>query len=374
MSAPDKKFPAPPPASPGPNAGPPLPRAEEEAGARALSDTLRSSLGILKFLMALVAITVLFSGVFTVEPNEVAVVLRFGRPVGGLGASQVLKPGLHWAFPYPIDEIIRIPAGQSHTVTTTIGWPLLTPEQQALGQEPPARGTLTPGADGYLLAGDGNILHARATLKYRLADPVQYAFQSRGASNVLQLLLNNALLHAAARFTAEAALYRDKLAFRDAVLAELTAGLARHPLGITLDPFDVQVVTPVDVRAAFEGVLAAEQQRSQKINEARGYSNEVVLKAGGQAQAVLSEGWSASNQLVLAVSSEAKFFREQLPYYRADPVLFRRRLLAETMEKVLAGAQDTFLLPRAAGGVPQEVRLQLNREPARLKTPETPKP
>ena len=59
----------------------------EEAGSRALNDALRSSLRILKFLMALVAVMVVFSGVFTVEPNEVAIVLRFGKPTG-VGAAQ----------------------------------------------------------------------------------------------------------------------------------------------------------------------------------------------------------------------------------------------------------------------------------------------
>lgn len=339
----------------------------EDAGSRALNDALRSSLRILKVLMALVAVVVVFSGVFTVEPNEVALVLRFGKPVG-TGAEQLLKPGLHWAFPYPVDEIVRVPAGQSHTVTSTIGWYAVTPEQQARGEEPPPRGTLTPGADGYLLAGDGNIFHARATLKYRISDPWQYAFRFGSASNVLQSLLNSALLHAASGITAESAIYRDKLAFRDAVLAEMTEGIARHQLGVTLDPFEVQVVAPVDVRGAFEAVLAAEQERSQKINEARGYANEVTLKAGGQAQAVMNEGLTASNKLLLAVSSQAKFFSEQLPHYRAEPGLFKRRLLAETMEGVVANAQDTFLLPRANPGQPHEVRLQLNREPARAKT------
>ncbi len=345
---------------------PPAPP-QEDAGSRALNDALRSSLQILKVLMALVALVVIFSGVFAVEPNEVAIVLRFGKPVG-TGEAQVLKPGLHWAFPYPVDEIVRVPAGESHTVTSTIGWYAVTPEQQARGEEPPPRGTLTPGADGYLLAGDGNIFHARATLKYRISNSWQYAFRFRSASSVLQSLLNSALIHAASGVTAESAIYRDKLVFRDAVLAEISEGIARHQLGVTLDPFEVQVVAPVDVRAAFEAVLGAEQERSQKINEARGYANEVTLKAGGQAQALLNEGITASNKLVLAVASQAKYFTDQLPHYRSEPTLFKRRLLAEAMETVVAGAQDTFLLPRANPGHPHQVRLQLNREPARAKT------
>lgn len=78
-----------PPSSPRhPVIGPKIPLTED-LGSQALADALRSSFAILKFIMALVAAIVIFSGVFTVENNEVAVVLRFGIPVG-TGSQQLL--------------------------------------------------------------------------------------------------------------------------------------------------------------------------------------------------------------------------------------------------------------------------------------------
>lgn len=336
----------------------------EDLGSRALGDALRSSFRILKFVMLLVGVIVLCSGIFTVEPNEVAVVLRFGKPVG-VGREQILKPGLHWAFPNPIDEIVRIPVGQSYTLSSSIGWYPTSPALDALGQEPPPHGSLTPGVDGYTLTADGNIIHARATMKYRIADPALYTFHFKDATNLLQNVLNNALLDASAQFTAEAAIYRDKIGFKDAVVARLQAAIEDNHLGIELDPFDVQVVAPLDVRAAFEAVLAAEQERSQKINEAQGYANQVTLKAVGEAQAMVSAGITSSNQLVLAVGAEAKSFRDQLPQFERNPQLFARRVLNQTLESVMAGAQDKFFLPPNPGNTPREIRLQLNREPAK---------
>jgi len=356
-----------------PASSPPPAAPAEDPGSQALGDALRSGLRVLRFVMLLVFGIVLFSGMFTVEPNEVAVVLRFGRPVG-TGAEQLLKPGLHWAFPYPIDEVVRVPVGQSHSVASSIGWYMTTPEQDAAGKEPPARGSLVPGVDGYTITADGNIIHARATLKYRIADPAGYAFRFASASNLLQNALNNALLDASAQFTADAAIYRDKLGFKDAVLARLGESIERHQLGITLDPFDVQVIAPLDVRPAFESVLAAEQERSRKINDARGYANEVTLKAGGEAEAVISIGRSASNRLVSAVSAEASYFNEQLPHFERNPALFSRRRLAETVELVMTNAQDKFLFPARNDGEPRSLRLQLSREPAKLSSRETPKP
>ncbi|NDD65231.1 MAG: hypothetical protein EBZ36_14835, partial [Acidobacteria bacterium] len=84
----------------------------DDASSQALSEALGSSLLIVRLLAVVLAAAFVFSCVFTVNPNEVAVVLRFGKPVGE-GSEQILKQGLHWALPYPIDEIVRIPIGES---------------------------------------------------------------------------------------------------------------------------------------------------------------------------------------------------------------------------------------------------------------------
>src|SRR6185503_18542333 len=107
--------------APKPSGAPELPRGVEDAGAQALSEALRSTSTIVKFLMAALVAAFFFSGVFTVKPNEVAVKLRLGKPIG-VGAGQLLKPGLHWKLPYPIDDVVLIPMGESHTIISTAGW------------------------------------------------------------------------------------------------------------------------------------------------------------------------------------------------------------------------------------------------------------
>lgn len=339
----------------------------EDAGARALADALRGSFRVLKLLMFLALALMLFSGLFTVQPDEVAVVLRFGKPVLR-GGQPWLNPGLHWAFPYPIDDIVRVPVGQSRTLTSTIGWYAVSAEQQAAGVEPPPRESLMPGVDGYLIMADGNLAHARATLKYRVTDPLRHTFHLNGATNVLENLLNRALVHAGAEFQADAAIYRDKTGFKDTLLRHLQAGLEAFPLGVSLDTLDVQVVAPPAVRPAFEAVLAAEQERSQKANEAHAYASQTTVTATGEAQATVSRGRSEAHQLALTVDAEARAFAEQLEQHHRNPDFFRRRLLASTLEEVMPSLQEKFFLPRRAPGQAGELRLQLSREPMKLRT------
>ena len=89
----------------------PTPEAAEDAGTQALSEALQRSFAIIKVIMIGLVVVFLFSGFFTVGTQEKAVILRFGIPVGG-GDGKLLSPGPHWAFPPPIDEVVKIPVGQ----------------------------------------------------------------------------------------------------------------------------------------------------------------------------------------------------------------------------------------------------------------------
>src|SRR6266542_6324363 len=195
--------------------GPVVPEAPEDAGTQALADALHGSFAIVKVIMIGLVVVFLFSGFFTVGTQEWAVILRLGVPVGG-GDGKLFNPGPHWAFPPPIDEVIKIPVGQVQSVRSTVGWYATTSASEAAGTEPPPAESLHPVRDGYLLTGDVNIIHARATLRYRIAEPgLRYMLDFANASNLVQNAFNNALLYAAARSAVDDALTRDQAGFRE---------------------------------------------------------------------------------------------------------------------------------------------------------------
>src|SRR6185436_3442516 len=164
----------------------------EESGSRALADALRSSFVIVKILMVGLVVLFFFSGIFTVPSGQRAIILRFGKPVG-VGDQQLLGPGLHWSFPNPIDEIVRIPIGEVQSVRSTAGWYQVTREEEASGQENPPNPTLNPAVDGYTLTSDGNIIHVRAIVRYRITEPLKYVLGFVNASNIVQNALDNSL-------------------------------------------------------------------------------------------------------------------------------------------------------------------------------------
>lgn len=344
----------------------------DDAATQALSEALSSSFKIVRFILGALVVLFLLSGMFTVEPNELAVKLRFGRPVGTGAEQQLLKPGWHWAFPYPIEEVVKIPVGQSQTLSTTNGWYAVTPEEEARNERPAAKWSLSPGVDGYTLTGDGHIIHVRTHLKYRISDPLSYAFRFVKATNVLAHAIDNAMFHASARFSAEAALYHERPRFQEAVIAKLRDSITTLNLGISIETVDVQTSAPLEVLPKFEEVLTAQQEADTKIREAEAYARSAANRALGDAAVIRNSGVNASNQLVQTVSAEAKYFTDQLPYFNSNPELFRQRWLIDARTKVFTNAQEKHFLPVRADGRSRELRLLLSREPQKPVAKEQP--
>ena len=337
------------------------PETPMDAGSQALAEALRSSFAIVKVVMVLLVLLFLASGFFTVGPQERAIILRFGRAQGE-GEKALLLPGLHWSFPYPIDESIRVSISGLQQVRSSVGWYAVTPEQELSGAEPPAGATLNPIAEGYALTGDANIIHTKATLTYRIKDPVRYVFSFVNASNAVQNALDNALLRAASRFRVDDVLTRDIAGFQEVVRRQVTQSAERQDLGILVEQCAVQSVPPRQLKDAFANVLKAEVTRSKVLNEARGSENQVTNKASADAESRINLAQSDRARLVSDVGAQAERFQEILPQYQDHPALFAQQRLTETLGRVLTNVQDKIFLSDSANGKPKELRLLLNRE------------
>ena len=337
-------------------------RPVEDSTTTALADALASSFKIIQGLMVGLVVIFLGSGFFTVEPNEVAVKLRFGKPVG-TGEDRILQQGLHWSPPSPIGEVVKIPVGETRTVMATNCWYAVTPEMEISGQLPFATSSFRPGVDGYAITSDENIIHVRADAKYLISEPVAFKFDFLDVDNLLRNALNNALLYATAHTSADDALYRDRVGFKDRVRLRFLNNVQKAKLGIKLQSLDVRTFPPMFVKEAFDQVTQTEQAVSQMRNEAEGDAAQTLRRAQGEAQAIINQGMSRSNLITSRVIADAKVFEQLKPHYEANPSFFRSRLLIEGMGRILAQANDTWLLPQAGAGKTQELRLQLNREP-----------
>lgn len=349
----------------------------QDAGSQALAEALRSSFVVVKIAMVLLIFAIPLAGFFTVGPQEKAVVLRFGKPVGE-GQKMLLGAGLHWSLPYPIDDVIRIPISEIQKVTSTVGWYATTPEQELAGTEPPAGPSLNPAVDGFVITADRNIIHTRAIVSYHIDDPqaaifhftsgTNQDFNIAGVSNAVLNAANNALIYTASRFSVDDVLTRDIAGFQDAVQRRVVELVDSAHLGVTVNQCQVQSIPPRQLKDVFAQVTTARQNYDKLINDARSEENRILSQAGAQATSITNAAESARIRFVTGVESDAEAFAKLLPRYRSNPGLFEQMELAKAMTQILTNVQDKIFLSERADGKPRELRLLLNREPPQPKS------
>ena len=145
---------------------------------RALTEALQSSFKVIRVIMVILAVAFLGSGITTVENNKQALHLQFGK------YQETLPPGLHWAWPYPIDEIVQIPVNENRTITSDVGW--RTEDEET----PQSSSQFNPIYDGYTLTGDGNVLHVKVEMNFSLDETKGDAIKAYelGFSNITGFL------------------------------------------------------------------------------------------------------------------------------------------------------------------------------------------
>jgi membrane protease subunit HflK len=334
----------------------------QDAGSQALAEALGSSFTIVKIVMGLMVIGFIISCAFQVGPQERAIVLRFGKPVGA-GEKALLGPGLHWSLPYPIDEVVKIPITQIQTVTSDNGWYFTTPEMELSGEELPAGMSLNPAVDGYVLTADHGIAHVRAALSYHITDPIQYVFSFVNASNAVQNALDNAVLYSAAQFNADDILINDVERYREAVQERMADLIEQDNLGITIDTCTIDKTPPRQLTDIFNQVTDARQNRAKVLYDAHNYENQMTNSASAVAANVINLAQSAKFNYVTNLVAEAKRFSDILPYYKTNSSLYVQQTFVQMIGPALTNVQDKWFLPVRSDSKPYELRLLLNRVP-----------
>jgi modulator of FtsH protease HflK len=338
---------------------PEVARTPVDAGSQALAEALRSSFGIVKVVMVLLVLVFFGSGFFVVGLSEQAIILRLGKTVGQ-GEKALLGPGLHWSFPYPIDEFRKVSVSSRQTVNSTVGWHALTPEERA-GGEPgplPLNSPMNPLVDGYVLTADNNIVHAKATLNYRITDPVAYILNFISSSNMVVAALDNALLGTASSFRVDDLLTRDVAGFQDAVGRRVVQLVEQQKLGIQVEDCLVKSRPPRQLQDDFNRVNQAEQERGMAITQARTLATNVLNEAAAAARSLTNTAEADRSRLVKNIEGDVKRFNLLLPRYQEHPTLLTYQLLTDTLSRALTNANYIISFPDSVG----ERRFNINRE------------
>jgi membrane protease subunit HflK len=282
-------------------------------------------------VLILVGLIVAFSCIFTIEPEEVGVVLRFGRYI------RTADPGLNFKLPMPIEQVFKVPVQRQ-----------LKEEFGFRTERAGVRTSYSPRSyaeESLMLTGDLNVAVVEWIAQYRVRDPYKFLFKVRNVQQTFRDV-NEAVMRAAiGDRSVDEVITIGRQQIEDEVKTTLQELCDRYETGIVVDQIVLQDVTPPDpVKPSFNEVNQAEQERERSINDARAEYNRIIPRARGEAQQTIQQAEGYAVDRVNRAKGDVVLFEEVLGAYRRAPEVTRRRIYLETMEAVYPKLEKKLLL------------------------------
>lgn len=302
--------------------------------------------GLRTALLILLAVVIAFSSIYTIEPEEEGVVLRFGK------FARVSGPGLHFKLPLGIERVRTVPVQRQ--LKQEFGFRTV----RAGVQSQSVRGREELGQSN-MLTGDLNAAVVEWVVQYRIEDPRAYLFEVRSVEATLRHMSEAVMRQVVGDRTVDEVLTIGRQEVADLVEERLQELSNQYENGIRIEQVVLQGVNPPPaVQASFNEVNQAEQERETKINQAQQQYNEVIFRARGEAQQTISNAEGYALDRVNRSQGEAARFNSLYAEYRKAPDVTRRRIYLETMNEILPKMGNKTILDGGLEGVLPLIDLQ----------------
>lgn len=287
--------------------------------------------GLTPILVAVVVLFLVWSTWYTVQPEETAVVQRFGKVV------RTSSPGLHFKFPFGIERVRLVPTAR--VLKEEFGFRTLAAGRRSQF----ARGDFS--SESLMLTGDLNVIDVQWIVQYRIEDPVRFLFNVREQGETFRDIAEAVMRRVVGNRLGSDVLTVGRAAVSSEVKEEMQKILSDYQTGIRLVTVELQNVTPPDpVKPAFNEVNESRQDMERMVNQAQEQANKVVPKASGEAKQAIAEAEGYATQRVNQAQGDAARFIAVLEEYQRVPEVTRRRLYLEAVGEVLSKAKGIYVV------------------------------
>ncbi len=349
---------------------------------QALSDALRVSFRILKGIMIVLLFLYLFSNVTCIESHEQALRLRLGALIG-----DVYDAGRVTAFPFPYEEIIRVPTRKASEIVINSHNFFRTPNEEGRPLDNISRSLrrgLNPVTDGALLTSDQGLVHVQWRIIYGFEDAADYVSNIHNgekmvaAEELIRTIVETSGVHVASTMTAEEIIRTKVSDTQMNMKREINERLRAINSGLVVESVEMSEFTPpIQVRGAFNETQQAENQKQTKIRQAQQDKekslNEVagapyrelekvfasldeaeltgdeqrlaalrtemdrllLTKVEGVAGERVKRAQSVYSRIVGQIKADLELYQTLIPEYERNPRLLIARLWEEAREKIL---------------------------------------
>ena len=285
-----------------------------------------------------------YTSVFTVDPEEKAVVLRFGK-----ARDQLVGQGLHFKLPFFMEQEYKVPVQRQ--LKLEFGFRTAGNETRAQYEQTQYSGS-NFAAEALMLTGDLNVASIEWVTQYTISEPVKYLFRVRNVDQTFRDMNEAVMREIIGDRTINEVLTIGRGEIQNLAKDKLSKLCDDYTLGIVVNQVILQDVAPPEpVKPAFNEVNQAEQEKETTIQLARAAYNREIPKAEGTALRTVeaAEGYAAKrvNEAIGDVSQFTQVFKE----YQKSPGITRQRIYLETMEEIYQAVDRKIIIDESANGV-----------------------
>ena len=298
-------------------------------------------------IIGLLVIFLGFGSFFQIEPEEVGVVTRFGK------YQRTVEPGLNFKIPL-LEKMTIVPIERQQK--EEFGFRTLK-----AGVQTRYSSKVYPG-ESLMLTGDLNLANVEWVVQYRIDNPYNYLFKVRSPKSTLRDISESAMREIVGNRTVNEVLTvgRTEIA---AKVKELMQNICReYSLGVKIEQVVLQDVNPPNpVKAAFNAVNEAQQEKATLINQAKSEYNKVIPKASGQAEETIQKAEGYATERVNNALGEATRFTDLYKEYVKAPEVTRQRIYLETMGHILPQASQKIITDEKGQNVLPLLQMQSHK-------------
>lgn len=302
-----------------------------------------------RIALGLFGIFFLFGTIFQVNPEEVGVIVRFGKYV------RTVEPGLNFKYPF-IESVYKVPVERQQKLefgfrTTKAG----VNSEYSKGR--------TARDESLMLTGDLNLADVEWVVQYRIDNAYNHLFKVRNPESTLRDISESAMRQIVGDRTVNEVLTIGKTEI-EAKLEELIQEITReYSMGVKIDQVVLQDVNPPDaVKAAFNAVNEAQQEKETLINQAKSEYNKVIPKARGEAMETIQKAEGYATERVNRAEGEVARFNDLYKEYVKAPEVTKRRIFLETMEKVIPKVGTVIITDEEGNNVLPLLQMEMSKK------------
>ncbi len=284
----------------------------------------------------------LSTGFYTVQPDEKAVVMRFGK------YSRTAPSGLNYKLPYPIETVTILSVTRVNK--EEIGF--RSNGKKLLGNDDHLEQNLRN--ESKILTTDENIVDINCEIQWIIDDAEKFLFNVRDLynENTVKITAESAMREIIGLSTISNVLAEERSKSEQDAKALMQKTLDSYNMGVKIIRVQLlRVDPPIEVIDAYRDVQNAKQDKEKEINQAFAYRNDIIPRARGEAEKILQEAEGYKKQVIANAQGETQRFSAIYEQYRNAKDVTRKRMYLETMEQILDGMEKIIVDKGSANNV-----------------------